>query len=69
MAEEHRAKQSSQMHAPKPNITKEEAKTIKELKQDKDSHTYCGVALVVVTDWNTSENPWTFWEIGTPTEL
>ena len=43
-----------------------------DLKQDKDRvilTMHKGVALVVLTDRNTSEKPWTFLGIGIPTDL
>ena len=53
--------------SPKPNITEEEAKVLKELRQDKDRVILTvdkGMALVVL-DKQDYIKPWTSWWIGT----
>ena len=61
-------KQSSWIHAHKPNIAKDEVKALNDLRQDKDRVILTGnkgVVFVVVDRQDYINEPWTFWHIGT----
>ena len=73
MTEELRVEKEYHAHMPlKPNITKGEAKALKDLKQGKDKvipTVEKEVTLVVLDRQECIREGWTFWRIGIPTDL